>query len=256
MMKVTAFIGSARKKHTFKATERFMENLRRFGNVDYELIVLSDYNLGICRGCKLCIDKGEELCPIKDDRDILMKKIKESDGILFATPNYSFQVSGMMKVFLDRFGYLFHRPEYFGKTCTSIVAQGIYGGKKIVSYLDFAGSSLGFNVVRGQVIKTLEPMREKEMEITAAAIDKHSRRYYKQLVKQEFPVPSFIKLLLFRMSRTSMKVMLNDSFRDYRFYNEKGWFGSDYYYPVSLNPVKKMLGRLFDYSASRMAARN
>lgn len=35
--------------------------------------------------------------------------------------------------------------------------------------------------------------------------------------------------MLFRMSRTSIRLMLDEGFRDYRYYKEKGWFESDYY---------------------------
>ena len=66
-MKVTAFVGSARKKHTYRATERFLKCLQSRGEIEYEIIALSEYNLKICRGCKLCLDKGEELCPLRDD---------------------------------------------------------------------------------------------------------------------------------------------------------------------------------------------
>jgi hypothetical protein len=44
-------------------------------------------------------------------------------------------------------GLAFHRPRFFGKTFASIVAQGIYGGNKIVDCLDFVGYGLGFNAV-------------------------------------------------------------------------------------------------------------
>ena len=86
---------------------------------------------------------------MKDDRDVLIEKMMASDGVVFASPNYSFQVSAIMKTFLDRLGFVFHRPRFFGKTFTSIVAQGIYGGNKIVKYLDFVGNGLGFNTVKG-----------------------------------------------------------------------------------------------------------
>lgn len=253
-MRVTAFVGSARKKHTYQAAEKFLQHLQSMGDVDYEIVVLNDYNLKICRGCKLCLDKGEELCPLRDDRDILMEKIKQSEGVLFASPNYSFQVSGMMKVFLDRFGYLFHRPQYFGKTCSSIVAQGIYGGKKIVKYLDFVGNALGFTLVRGLVIKTLEPMTEKTRIRTEQAIEKQARKYHAKLRKQEYPRPSLVKLMLYRMSRTGIKKMLDENYRDYSYFNEKGWFESDYYYPVHLSLFKRTMGRLFDFAARKMAA--
>lgn len=52
-----------------------------------------------------------------------------------------------------------------------------------------------------------------------------------------------------------MKLMLDDSFRDYSYYTEQGWFRSDCYYPVKLSPVKKTLGRFFDFAAVKMASR-
>ena len=246
MMKVTAFIGSARKKHTHTATENFLKNLQTYGDVEYELVPLNEYNLKICKGCKLCCDKGEELCPLKDDRDLLLKKIEESDGVIFASPNYSFQVSGLMKVFLDRFGFLFHRPRYFGKTFTSIVAQGVYGGNKIIKYFNFIGKALGCNVVKGSCIKTLEPMSEKQEIKINKTIDKHSKKFYKRLVKKEFPIPSLFDLMIFRLSRSSIKNQLDENFRDYNYYMDKGWFESDFFYPVKLNPLKKLTGKLID----------
>lgn len=161
-MKVTAFIGSARKKHTYNAAKQFLQKLQLCGDIEYEIVSLSENNLKICRGCKLCLDKGEELCPLEDDRDKIIEKMINSDGIVFASPNYSFQVSGFMKVFLDRLAFFLHRPLFFGKTYTSIVAQGIFGGKKIVKYLNRIGDGLGFNVVKGCCIKTLEPISKKQ----------------------------------------------------------------------------------------------
>lgn len=257
MMKVTAFIGSARKnKHTYNASEQFLKKLQSFGDIEYEIVPLIDYNLEICKGCKLCLDKGEELCPLKDDRDKLIEKIINSDGVVFASPNYSFHVSGLMKVFLDRLGFFFHRPRFFGKTFTGIVAQGVYGGEEIVKYFNFIGNALGFNVVKGCCITTLEPMTEKGREKIDRIIDTQSKRFYAKLIKKEYPTPSLFKLMIFRMSRSSMNVMLNENFRDYTYYKENGWFESDYYYPVKLGPFKKLMGKFFDMMATKRARNN
>lgn len=255
-MKVTAFIGSARKKHTYNASEKFLQKLKSLGNIEYEIVPLSDYNLQICRGCKLCTDKGEELCPLKDDRDKLIEKMVNSDGVIFASPNYSFNVSGQMKVFLDRFNPFLHRPQFFGKTFTSIVAQGVYGGEKIVKYFNFLGMGLGFNVVKGSCITTLEPMTEEGQRKIDKVIEKQSKIFYSKLIKKEYPIPSIFKLMIFRWGRTSIKLMLNENFRDYTYYMKKGWFESDYFYPVKLNPLKKMTGRYFDIMAARTARTN
>jgi hypothetical protein len=41
-MRVTAFVGSARKKHTYKAAEQFMYQLQSLGDIEYEIVTLSD----------------------------------------------------------------------------------------------------------------------------------------------------------------------------------------------------------------------
>jgi len=245
-MKVTAFVGSARKKCTYNAAEQFLGNLQLLGNIESEIVTLSDFLLGTCKGCKLCFEKGEEFCPLKDDRDILIEKMNNSDGIIFASPNYSFNVSGFMKIFLDRLGYIFHRPQFFGKACTSIVTQGFYGGKKIVEYFDFIGMGLGYNVVTGSYLPGIEPLTEKDLNTIDKVIAKQSKKFYSTLIKKEFPSPTIFKLMIFRMSRTSINLLLDDNSKDYRYFKKNGWLESDYYYPVKLNLLKKSTGRIFD----------
>ncbi len=246
MKKITAFVGSTGKKNTYKATVQFLDNLKASGEVKYEIVSLSDYKLGICRGCRLCFEKGEEFCPLKDDRDVLMDKIAASDGVVFATPNYSFQLSGLMKIFLDRFGVAFHRPRYFGKVFTSIVTQGFHGGGEIVKYLDFFATYLGFNTVKGACVTILDLESEKEQRKIDRALTALSKRFYAGLSKPAYPVPTWDKLMIFRMGRTSMLQMLDDRSRDYRYYTEMGWFESDYFYPTHLGLLKKFAGQLFD----------
>jgi multimeric flavodoxin WrbA len=247
--KVTAFVGSARKKNTYNSVKKFLNILESFGGIETEIVLLCDYKIQYCKGCKLCLDKGEEFCPLKDDRDKLLEKIACSDGVIFASPNYSFQVSGIMKCFLDRIGFNFHRPRYFGKIFTNIVFQGIYGGDKIVKYLDFVGDGLGFNIIKGICLTAFEPMSEYERSRIDKSIEKLSHLFYEKFNQPTYPVPSILKLMIFRMSRTSIKMALNDNYRDYTYYKEKGWFESDYYYDTSLNIFKKMIGKLFELMA-------
>jgi hypothetical protein len=199
------------------------------------------------------MDRGEEHCPLVDDRDVLIEKMRTSDGVVIATPNYAFQVSGLTKTFLDRVAFVLHRPCFFGKTFTGIVAQGIYGGHKIVKYLDFVGKGLGFDTVQGACITTLEPVTEKQQQETAQTLSRLARRYYARLDKPGHPAPTWFRLMLFRLGRTSMRLELDERSRDYRYYAEKGWFESDYYYPTRLGPLKRGAGKLFDGMAARLA---
>ena len=157
MKKVTAFIGSPQKQATYHAIQEVEKNLKSYAEIDFEYVFLKDYKLEYCKGCKLCFNKGEGNCPLKDDRDLLLDKMNNSDGVIFATPNYAFQVTALMKNFLDRSAFVLHRPRFFGKTFMSIVTQGIFGGASILKYLDNMGENFGFRVAKGCCLRTLEP---------------------------------------------------------------------------------------------------
>jgi multimeric flavodoxin WrbA len=249
MKKVTIFIGSVRKKNTYHAAVQFANNLQTLGEVECEIVRLSDYTLGVCRGCQLCFSKGESFCPLKDDRDILFDKINASDGVVFATPNYTWNLSGIMKVFLDRFGFAIHRPRYFGKAFTSIVVQAMGRGDKIVENLDFTAFSLGFNTLRGMTITAFDPRTEKLQQKIDRDLAVHSRRYYSLLAKPVHAEPSLVSLAAFRMTRSMIRQIVNPGNIDYMYYADKGWLESNYYYPVHLGPLKKAFGKLFDWLA-------
>ena len=244
MKKVIAIIGTQTRKATYRAVQEFEKNLKQQDEIDFEYLFLSDYHLEFCRGCKVCFDKGEEYCPLKDDRDKLLEKMEQSDGIIFATPNYAFQLAARMKNFFDRLAYIDHRPRFFGKTCTAIVTQGIGKGGDILKYLNFAGENMGFHISKGCCINTLEPMTELQHEKLIKKMKETSQRFYKELLRPT-PSPSYFRLMMFRVSRPLIK-SAGEKYRDYHYYKEKGWFDTDYYYPTSLGLPRKLAGNLFD----------
>lgn len=91
-----------------------------------------------------------------------------------------------------------------------------------------------------------------EKQKTAQLLEKQCEKFYRRMKQNQYPSPSLLKLMLYRMSRTSMRLMLDEQSRDYSYFTEKEWFSSDYYYPVQLNPVKKVLGKFFDFTARKM----
>ena len=248
MKKVTAFVGSARRKNTFHSVEQFLNNLQKLGDLEYEIVFLNRYNLGICRGCQVCINKGEAFCPLKDDRDLLLDKIQMSDGIIFATPNYTWNMSGIMKVFLDRFGFAIHRPRYFGKAFTSIVTQAMGHGDRIVEYFNYTALTLGFNTLKGLAITGFDPKTVKQQKKIDRDLAILSQKFYNLLVKRTYPAPTWFQLLGFRMSRT-MIMQTNPEKRDHQYFAEKGWFDSDYFYPTNLSAIKRAAGNLADKAA-------
>lgn len=255
MLKITAFIGSARTGYTLRAVQQLQEKLQALGRVDFEIVPLGDYRIKICRGCKVCFERGEEHCPLQDDRDRLIEKMTSSDGVIFASPNYSFHVSSLMKSLIDRLSFNLHRPCFFGKISTSIVVQGMYGGGKIVKYLDFVSKGMGFNNVKGICMKTIEPMSDRDRRKFDAALTELARRVHRGLAKPPFPKPGLFALMIFRISRTKIRCMLDEGNRDWRYYLQQGWFDSDFYYPTRLSAPMSAAGRLFDYLERRRHGR-
>jgi multimeric flavodoxin WrbA len=259
MKSVIAFVGSGRKHGvTYRATRQFLDELQSFGDVQSELVFLSDCHVGLCRGCKACFIRGEQFCPLRDDRDSLIDRITTSDAVVLASPVYSFQVSGHMKAFLDRLGFALHRPRFHGKSYTSIVVEGLFGGKAVVKYLDFVGAALGFNVVKGSRIACRknpdtanEPMLGAERRKMEDVLARHGRRFHEMLTRPPFPEPTMLQLFGFRMARTSIKMEQADDRPDPTYYRDHGWFDSDYYYPTKLGPLKRAAGVAFDGIAAR-----
>jgi multimeric flavodoxin WrbA len=251
MRTVTAFVGSARKNGlTCVATRQLFDELQRFGDVQTEIVFLSDYNLQVCRGCKTCFDRDEALCPLKDDRDLLFRKMMMSDGVVFASPVYSFQVSGQMKIFLDRLGFVFHRPRFQRKAFTSVVIQAFFGGNDVRKYLDFVGAGIGFDVVKGACITGVEPQGERDRRKMDEALAALAARFHALLLRPP-PVPSLFRLWAFRWGRTAVARLSDKHGPDYEYYRDRGWLESDYFYPTRLGLLKRAAGSVFELLAAR-----
>lgn len=103
-MKVTIFNGSPKgeKGNTQVMVEAFAEGAKLAG-ADVETVFLADKNYKGCIGCFTCWLKTPGKCVFDDDMAELLEKLKSSDLIIFATPLYVDNVSGLMKNFMDRF---------------------------------------------------------------------------------------------------------------------------------------------------------
>jgi multimeric flavodoxin WrbA len=246
MKKILAIIASPRKGETYNAVQLFEQKLRTYENVEFEYIHLKDKNVQQCKGCLNCFIKGENYCPVRDDTEEIFKKIMEADGVIFATPVYSLQVSGYMKTLLDRLAYVFHRPCFFDKAFIAITVQGIYGYEEVVKYLNKVAHFWGFTEVQGLGLNTPPGFRSQRMKNDIEVkTDKAVKDFYKVLSGKKLIKPKLSDFMMFRMGR-SIKPYLSALPKDYEYFLEKGWMKSDYYYPVKLGPVRKLIGKFFD----------
>jgi hypothetical protein len=117
--------------------------------------------------------------------------------------------------------------------------------------LNFIGGGLGFHVVKGSCIRTLEPMTEKARGKMERTLAKQSRRFHARLLRPTNSAPSLLGLMAFRMSRTRISLMLGEGNRDFVYYRDHGWFESEYYYSTHLGLFKKAAGAVFDWVGAR-----
>ncbi len=88
-MKILAIIGSGRKKgNTSSIASLILKRIEELAIVEkkqlqVEKLFLADYDLKHCLGCRNCMDRGEDKCPLKDDLKEIKTKIDEADAIIF-----------------------------------------------------------------------------------------------------------------------------------------------------------------------------
>jgi multimeric flavodoxin WrbA len=117
--------------------EKALKTTESVGPVETELVHLKDYKIEYCIGCENCLrrvhKKQKEVgfdvipvpiegynCTIKDDMQILHKKMLEADGILLAAPVYIASMPGQMKTFIDRCRTFVHDFRLRGKVAAPL----------------------------------------------------------------------------------------------------------------------------------------
>lgn len=84
--------------------DKFTEGALHAGH-DVEKISLAGKNISFCRGCLACQKLGR--CVIDDDANGIMQKVLNADVIVWATPIYYYEMSGQMKVMIDRMNAMY-----------------------------------------------------------------------------------------------------------------------------------------------------
>jgi multimeric flavodoxin WrbA len=102
-MNITIFNGShkAEKGNTFVMVEAFLEGVREAG-AEGEQILLARKEIRPCQACIACWMNADGQCVHHDEMPGLMQKVLASDVLGLATPIYVDNVTGIMKIFLDR----------------------------------------------------------------------------------------------------------------------------------------------------------
>lgn len=126
-MHILAINGSPRKNwNTGMLLNKVLEGAASQG-ASTELIHLYDLNYKGCVSCFSCRLKGGASfgkCAVKDDLEIVFKKVYKADGIILGTPIYMGAIAGETQSFLERLLY----PLFNVETGTSLFGRYIPTG--------------------------------------------------------------------------------------------------------------------------------
>jgi multimeric flavodoxin WrbA len=236
-LKLLAICGSPRKGNSYKVLNEIPE---QFPHIEFEALQLKDLNFELCKGCYGCVTRGEEKCPIKDDRDKIAGKMMEADGTIFISPVYSLMVSATMKNFFDRFGYLAHRPRFFDKYALSVVTCSGYGAEDALNYMDKMLSVYGFNLAPSLELqfrpgKMPEENKRKNTEKINAAVEVLISR----IKAGKKDKPSISLMVPFNIFKYVSLLDKETMPADYDYYKDKG----DYYYDAKIPFYKKFIAK-------------
>ncbi len=101
---IVVFDGGARNKKFSKTTlmvDKFVEGAKSAG-ANVEEFKLSKLDIHDCDGCYMCWTKIPGQCVHKDVMTELREKYRSANLVVFASPLYIFNVTGIMKTFMDR----------------------------------------------------------------------------------------------------------------------------------------------------------
>jgi len=232
-MKILAIIGSPRKANTYHTVQKIEQYHHEISDCEYEYLFLKDINFGLCKGCFTCISKGEEHCPLIDDRDLIIQKIESADGVILASPNYASNVPWVMKNCIDRFAFTCHRPRYFNQKFMLLVTSGSFAGvKNAMKALSIMVS--GGNIISRLSVYNSPGMNDNKRKIQENRIKESTEKFAKLLSKKKGSKPPFSYLIWFSVFKASSVINQEGLPADFKFYENK-----DYFVECELNTFQK-----------------
>lgn len=251
--KVLVIMGSPRKGNTFRACEELRGILEVKLKVEFEYFWLKDADIAPCKGCLACFSLGEDRCPSHDDIRIIEGKMEDADAVVFATPVYGMNVSGQMKIFIDRLSYVFHRPRFFSQKAFLLTTAGILGNDEVQKYLDTVARIWGFEVAGKAGTVTAEPLSRRQVEQNRNVIARAAGEFIAALQRPVRRSPGLMDVMVFHGQRAAFSQLREVSPADFRYWKEKGWLdrGTKYFVDVPVNPVYHAIGKAVGWISAR-----
>ena len=172
----------------------------------------------------------------------------DSDAVIIAAPGYVMNVPGILKIFIDRLAYNFHRPKYFRQKLFFITAGTDYVAKSMFGYLKILNGA-GFQLIGSlAVMPEILPFTEKFKNKNKRIIENAAKKFSKQMRSKKEPKVKFSDLLHIRFMRIIAEMAPEKFSGDYSYYKKKGWLDkrTNYFTDWKTGIIKPVLANLIE----------
>lgn len=159
MKKVFIYAASRSNNSSLKIANYLAEKITGYSEnpVEYSIYTPRDINILSCQGCNTCFYKGKCPLDIKDGFDKIKVEMIESDMIILISPVYAHNVTGDMKIFIDRISHWLHLMRLAGKLSVPVSISSTNGNRYVDDYLKKTLEWMGTEVATSLSITTDYP---------------------------------------------------------------------------------------------------
>ena len=240
-LRVLAIVGSPRNEDswTYRGIRLIEERMQRLREVEFEYVFVQKTRIPFCDGCLSCVNVSERACPEFDKVGPIAAKMKAADALILGAPVHTFNVTGLMKNFVEYFMYQRNRPSFFGKKAV-VTATASGGGHTVVlDFLEQTANAWGCDVVSRMGLSSSQMGKEAYRERAEAVAEDVARTLLGEIDKGELQSPRFRHLMNFRAMQNMARSQKNSV--NNRYWEERNWFNAEYYTDVPINPFARVM---------------
>jgi len=234
MKQVVAILGGKRNGNTHNLL-LFLEKLLNQNEIDLEIIFLNERELQDCKGCENCVLGNG--CVIEDDMPDITKIVEKKDGIILASPVYNNNVSGKMKMFIDKTVKWAHSPILTSKPYIGLTTTSSSGLNITLKYLTIVGVNWGAHPI-GNIWAS---KRTTHMKKNKSVLSKFITVLNQDPSKHR---PTLNQIIQYQTKRVLAKTVFPN---DFAYWREKNWLEMPYYYECRINPFFRLMGTFYHW---------
>ncbi len=165
-----------------------------------------------------------------------MNKLANADGLIIGTPVYLRQISGYLKMLIDRGCSWYHRSPLVGKPIFFVSTTQVSGLKPTNKYLKDLSVQWG-TITTGILSRTMfkldEPIKVEDLKVFNSYLEEETKINYS---------PSLKNIIEFNTQKVLAVCVLPV---DLAFWNEKGYVEKPYFFNCKINLFKRLIGYLY-----------